>query len=129
MTASTAAPPVGNARRRPEARLVARSGPSEPRRSLELDTVTRGWQRAFDATDHALAAASGFLPESALRHERSALTHERQQTVTLLGDLARLVGIHPAPWLPHVPASASATAASCIRPAPRTPAVALRTTN
>jgi len=70
-----------------------------------LDTVALGWQRAFDASDHALAAASGFLPEIALRQERSALTHERQQTTTLLGDLARLEGIHPAPWLPRAPVS------------------------
>jgi beta-phosphoglucomutase-like phosphatase (HAD superfamily) len=72
-----------------------------------LDTLALGWQRAFDASDHALTAASGFLPESALRHERSALAHERQRTATLLADLARVMDIHPAPWLSQVPVSAN----------------------
>jgi beta-phosphoglucomutase-like phosphatase (HAD superfamily) len=107
MTAATAAPrEVGKARRRPASPLVTRPGPSGPRRTLDLDAVALGWQRTFDATDHALAAVSGFLPESSLRQERSALTQERQQTATMLADLARLAGIHPAPWLSQVPVSA-----------------------
>ena len=107
MTAATAAPRVvGKPQRRPASPLATRLGPSEPRRSLDLDTVALGWQRAFDANDHALAAVSGFLPESALRQERSALTQERQQTATMLADLARLVDIRPAPWLSQVPVSA-----------------------
>jgi beta-phosphoglucomutase-like phosphatase (HAD superfamily) len=98
---------------------MPRSGPSEPRRGLDLDTVALGWQRALDAGDHALVAASAFLPEIALRQERSALTHERQQTVTLLADLARVVDIHPAPWLPQAPVSANmlglpATVRACL---------------
>jgi len=65
----------------------------------ELDTVTCRWQRAFDAGDHALAAASGLLPPLALQHERLALAQERQLTAVMLRSLAHLEGI-PAPWLP-----------------------------
>jgi hypothetical protein len=120
MTASTTAPRVhGSARRHVTARVAPRRGPIEPRHRLELDTVALGWQRAFDATDHALAAASGFLPDTALRDERRALTHERQQTATILTDLARLVDIHPAPWLSPVPVNAKmlglpATVRACV---------------
>jgi len=35
---------------------------------VELDTVTCRWQRAFDAGDHALAAANDLLPAAALQH-------------------------------------------------------------
>ena len=73
----------------------------------ELDTVTCRWQRAFDAGDHALAAASGLLPAAALQHERLELAQERHLTAAMLTNLAHLEGIHPAPWLSPFPVSAT----------------------
>ncbi len=104
MAAPTAAPRVDRkARGRTASRTGPRPGLTQPRRPLELDTVASCWQRAFDATDHALAAAGGLLPEAALQQERRALTHERQQTAAMLARLAQLADIHPAPWLSPVP--------------------------
>jgi beta-phosphoglucomutase-like phosphatase (HAD superfamily) len=74
---------------------------------VELDTVTCRWQRAFDAGDHALAAANDLLPAAALQHERLGLTHERQQTAAMLTRLARLEDIRPTPWLPQFSVSAT----------------------
>lgn len=73
---------------------------------VELDTVTCRWQRAFDAGDHALAAASGLLRAEALSHERLALTQERPLTAAMLRSVARLEGM-PAPWLSPFPVSAT----------------------
>jgi hypothetical protein len=113
ITASATVPRVGGkARRRPASRLLPRSGPREPRRHLEPDTVVLCWQHAFDATDRALTAASGFLPDSALRQERSALKQERQQTATMLADLARLA---QRPARPVSPASRQAALPFALR--------------
>lgn len=68
--------------------------------------MTLHWQLAFDATDHALTAAGGVLPDAALQQERRGLTHERQQTAAMLARLAGLADIHPAPRLSPFPVSA-----------------------
>ena len=72
---------------------------------MELDTVATCWQLAFDATDHALAAAADLLPAAGLQGRRHALMQERQQTATMLADLARLADVRPPPWLSAVPVS------------------------
>jgi len=74
---------------------------------VELDTVTCRWQRAFDAGDHALAAANDLLPAAALQHERLGLTQERQPTAPMLTRLARWEDIRPTPWLPQFSVSAT----------------------
>lgn len=74
-----------------------------PRRPLELDTAASQWQLAFDATDRALAAAVGLLPDAGLQRDRRALAMERQETATKLVQLARLASIRPAPWLSPFP--------------------------
>ncbi len=73
--------------------------------TVELDTVTLRWQRAFDAGDHALSAASGVLPDGELQQERRSLAFERHETAVLLAGLADLSDVHPAPWLPPFPVS------------------------
>jgi beta-phosphoglucomutase-like phosphatase (HAD superfamily) len=95
--------------RKPSGRTAPRIGSwprtTWPQRPLELDTAASRWQRAFDATDHALAAAGGLVPTTELQAERRALREERQQTATMLARLARLEDIRPGPWLSPVPVS------------------------
>jgi beta-phosphoglucomutase-like phosphatase (HAD superfamily) len=95
--------------RKASGRRASRPGPTPrttaPRRQFELDTVASHWQRAFDTTDRALAAAGDLLPAAELQRERRALTQERQQTATMLVRLARLADVRPAPWLSPVPVS------------------------
>jgi beta-phosphoglucomutase-like phosphatase (HAD superfamily) len=67
--------------------------------------VALRWQRALDATDHALAAGGRLLPAAELQSGRRALAHERGETATMLVRLARLMDIRPAPWLSPVPVS------------------------
>ena len=86
--------------------MAAATAAPQPLPALELDTVTLRWQRAFDASDHALAAAGDLLPAAALQQERRALTHDRQQTAAMLALLARLADVHPTPWLSPFPVSA-----------------------
>jgi beta-phosphoglucomutase-like phosphatase (HAD superfamily) len=73
--------------------------------ALELDTVASRWQLAFDADDRALASAADFVPVASLQGQRHALMQERQETATMLADLARLADVRPPPWLSPVPVS------------------------
>ena len=70
---------------------------------LELEAISRQWQRALDAADSALRAADCDLHASELHARRFDLGCERQQTATELGRLAAEAGIQPAPWLSPVP--------------------------
>ena len=57
------------------------------------------WQRALDAGEFALRAAVDTLPASYVSRRRRELTQERQETATLLKDVARARGVRPLPWL------------------------------
>ena len=60
-----------------------------PRR-LELEPLSAYWQRALDAADKALWAATGSVPDDDLRERRQHLVRERQQTARLLEAVARV---------------------------------------
>jgi hypothetical protein len=64
--------------------------------SLELDTISAHWQRAFDAGQRALAAATGVLPASELVRRQHELRQERLDVAASLARLARVVRAGPA---------------------------------
>jgi HAD superfamily hydrolase (TIGR01509 family) len=80
---------------------------AEPKRPLELETVSSHWQLALDAAQRALTAEAGVLCAGELRRRSLALGEERRQTLQELTHLARLSGVRPAPWLSPVPLSNS----------------------
>jgi HAD superfamily hydrolase (TIGR01509 family) len=65
----------------------------------ELDTVAEEWQLALDRAADALDAAAEDLPGAELNARRHALAVERAETAHELGELARDMGVRPAPWL------------------------------
>ena len=79
---------------------------AQPRRRLELDTISSHWQLALDAADRALGAARGSLADSELVERRRELARERQKTGGELLSVARAVGVRPLPWLSPTPLSA-----------------------
>jgi beta-phosphoglucomutase-like phosphatase (HAD superfamily) len=74
---------------------------------LELDTVTAQWQRAFDAEERALAAATVSLPGPEVARRQRELRTERIEVAQSLASLARATGVRPAPWLPSGPVTTS----------------------
>ena len=62
-----------------------------------MERLARQWQRALDAADAALRAATGTLPGPYLEQHRRALGDERRQTAELLVAVARVRGV-PHPW-------------------------------
>jgi HAD superfamily hydrolase (TIGR01509 family) len=69
---------------------------------LELESITVQWQRALDATDRALRAATNDLHASELQARLFELGRERQQTAIELARLAAEAGTQPVPWLSPV---------------------------
>ena len=84
---------ASNKRREPSALDLQRS------ESLDLHVLASHWQRALDAGEFALRAAVDTLPASYVNRRRRELTQERQETATLLKDVARARGVRPLPWL------------------------------
>jgi HAD superfamily hydrolase (TIGR01509 family) len=74
-----------------------------PRPRLDLDTLAACWQRSLDAAQRALAAAGRTLPDAECEQRRRNLAQERQEVASLLAQVARSAGVHPAPWLSPVP--------------------------
>jgi beta-phosphoglucomutase-like phosphatase (HAD superfamily) len=72
-------------------------------RPLELDTVSSHWQVALDSAQRALVAAVGLLPAREVERRAGELVQERQQTEEMLGSLAHVARVRPAPWLSLVP--------------------------
>jgi len=70
---------------------------------LELEPLSAYWQRALDAADKALWAATGSVPDDDLRERRQHLVQERQQTARLLEAVARVARPQPGPWLSPAP--------------------------
>jgi hypothetical protein len=64
-------------------------------RRLELDILAAHWERAFDADQRALAAATGVLPASELVRRQRELRLERLEVAASLARLARVVGAGP----------------------------------
>lgn len=87
------------ASRTPARRAVAEA----PRQPLELEPISRQWQRALDAALNALQTADPSLPAPDLRQRLSELASERQETERGLVRLADLAGVRSAPWLSPVP--------------------------
>jgi len=71
--------------------------------SSNLDALASRWQRALDAGEFALRAATDTLPASYLKEQRRKLNQERQDAAELLRAAARTKGIRPLPWLSPVP--------------------------
>ncbi len=78
---------------------VAHTPPSRP----VLEPLSAYWQRALDAADNALQAATGSVPDAELREMRQQLVRERQQTTRLLEAVACVARPQPKPWLSPVP--------------------------
>jgi beta-phosphoglucomutase-like phosphatase (HAD superfamily) len=76
---------------------------ADARTSLDLESLSAGWQSAFDAAQGALRAAAGDLTAAELRVRESALGHEREDVAQLLADAAKASRRQPAPWLSPVP--------------------------
>jgi HAD superfamily hydrolase (TIGR01509 family) len=72
---------------------------------LELETISSHWQLALDAAQSALSAAAASLPTPELARQKTQLVQERLETAAALTGLARVTGVHPAPWLSPVPVS------------------------
>jgi hypothetical protein len=68
---------------------------TRPVRRLELDILAAHWERAFDADQRALAAATGVLPASELVRRQRELRLERLEVAASLARLARVVGAGP----------------------------------
>ena len=68
-----------------------------------LEPLSAYWQRALDAADNALQAATGSVPDVELRERRQQLVRERQQTARLLEAVACVARPQPKPWLSPVP--------------------------
>lgn len=79
------------------------NGAAAPLPPLELETISSRWQVALDAADGALGAAGAQLPASELGQRHAHLVQERLETTGALTRLARVTGVHPAPWLSPVP--------------------------
>jgi len=69
----------------------------------ELEPLSANWQRALDAADKALQAATGSVPDDDLHERRQQLVRERQETVRLLEATARVARPQPRPWLSPTP--------------------------
>jgi hypothetical protein len=65
--------------------------PARPTPQLELDTIASQWQRALDADQVALAAATGFLPALELVGRQRDLRQERLEVAELLARLAQIL--------------------------------------
>jgi len=76
---------------------LARPGRRTHVRASEVERLATRWQRALDAADAALKAATGTLPGPYLEQHRRALGDERRQTAELLAAVARVRGV-PSPW-------------------------------
>lgn len=72
---------------------------------LELDTAASLWQRALDSAESSLRAAAGWqgLPSDEVRDRGHALARERAEAAADLGLLARVLHVHPEPWLSSAP--------------------------
>jgi hypothetical protein len=93
MSVSAAITPAASPRVRRSARKrVAR----RPVRRLELDVIAARWQRALDAHQRALAAATGLLSATELAHRQRELKLERLDVEASLACLARVVRAEPA---------------------------------
>ncbi|TML13974.1 MAG: hypothetical protein E6G31_06515 [Actinobacteria bacterium] len=64
-------------------------------RRLDLDAIAANWERAFDAEQRALAAATNVLPASELVHRQHELSLERVDVAASLARLARVVRASP----------------------------------
>jgi len=69
----------------------------------ELEPLSAHWQRARDAADKALQAATGSVPDDDLHERRQQLVRERQETVRLPEATARVARPQPRPWLSPTP--------------------------
>ena len=68
---------------------------TRPVRRLDLDAIAAHWERAFDAEQRALAAATGILPASELVRRQHGLSLERVDVAASLARLARVVRASP----------------------------------
>jgi HAD superfamily hydrolase (TIGR01509 family) len=75
----------------------------QPRQPLELESISRQWQRALDAAEQALRAADRSLPATEVQQGLYELARERQETATQLARLADVAGVRDAPWLSPAP--------------------------
>jgi beta-phosphoglucomutase-like phosphatase (HAD superfamily) len=72
-------------------------------RPVDPESLSAGWQRAFDAAASSLRAAGESLPASEVRGRQVALSEETRETARVLGELARMDPRQPAPWLSPTP--------------------------
>jgi len=72
---------------------IARLGRRTHVPTSDIERLATRWQRAFDAADGALRAATGTLPGPYLEQHRRALGDERRQTADLLVAVARMRGV------------------------------------
>ena len=86
----------------PAARRATAVQPDTRRPQLELESLCRQWQQAFDAADRALLAAQDCLYGPELQSRRYELGRERMQTAAELRQLAAIGGTQPTPWLSPV---------------------------
>ena len=56
-----------------------------------MESLSAGWQRAFEAAGRALRAAAESLPGAEIRERETALRRERDELWQLLADVARTV--------------------------------------
>lgn len=94
--------------RRPRLRIAPQSTKTlevaaQAPRPLELDTISSHWQVALDSAQRALVAAVGSLSAREVARRAGELAQEREQTAEMLGRLAHIAGVRPAPWLSPVP--------------------------
>jgi HAD superfamily hydrolase (TIGR01509 family) len=84
---------------------AVRASPPVARRpeSVDLESLSAAWQRAFDAAGGALGAATGSLTDLELRERQTRLRLEREGVAQLLADVAGMTRAVPAPWLSPVP--------------------------
>ena len=93
MSVSAAITPAASPRvRRSAPRRVA----TRPARRLELDIIAAHWQRAFDAHQRALVAATGLLPATEVARRQRELKLERLDLEASLTRLVQVVGVGPA---------------------------------
>ena len=78
-----------------ERRARTPSASTRPVRRLDLDAIAANWERAFDAEQRALAAATNVLPASELVHRQHELSLERVDVAASLARLARVVRASP----------------------------------
>jgi beta-phosphoglucomutase-like phosphatase (HAD superfamily) len=69
----------------------------------DLNSTAAQWQGALDAATRALEADRAVLRAPELTREAHHLTEERRETAALLGRVAAMHHVRPAPWLSPIP--------------------------